>query len=128
MKLGLTINANLLVVRYIQYDKIFDYLKSTTVCAAAPVFNYVIRPQLTDVQLNTIKCAIETAYRFVGPPRWNEACRNYIIRELAKEYDLANEKFMSFYDNIFAELSEQYEEEAKVCKKHKEVVRITNQL
>lgn len=114
-------------ISYVIYDNllfsaIFNYLKS------APTVDYIIRPQLTDIQLNTIKYAIETVYRFIGPSQWKDSCRNYIITELAKEYDLANEKFILFYDDIFSELNDTYQEESKPNKTHRQAKKIISQI
>lgn len=102
------------------YNTIKNYLDNPGV-----LLNYIIKPELTDGQLNTIKCVIETMVRFMNTfivPNitfkenllFPEHIKKNIISELSKNYDIANLRFISYYDNIFAELDDNISNEFDV--------------
>jgi hypothetical protein len=100
---------------YVIYDKelfsaMTDYLNSEEM-----VLNYIIKPQLTDQQLNTIKCIIETTARLMSSTgtmtTFPDTLKKEIVRELSLTFDIANDKFISNYENIFVQLNDNLSEE-----------------
>jgi hypothetical protein len=114
------------------YNAARHYLKTPNI-----PLNYVIKPQLTDFQLNTIKCVIETSTRFMHfylicehdeyKIIFPESMKKDIILKLSNTFDTANDRFISFFENIFAELNDNLNDECEVSKP-KKAERIRNQI
>ena len=75
-------------------------------------FEYMVQPELSNLQLNTVKYVIETVTRFMNLDLQESGIKNKIIIELSKNYDVANDRFISFYENIFDDLYDNLDEES----------------
>ena len=107
------------------YDSIEDYLNSDR------NFQYSVRPELQDLQLNTIKYVIETMVRFMNLSSnlvlfLPTGIKEEIIVELSRNYNVANDKFIIFYENIFNDLQDNLNDESNV--NSKKVQRIRDQI
>lgn len=93
------------------YDTIKNYLT-----IPGTLLNYNIKPELTDNQLNTIKCVIETISRFMNNENFSfpEDIKRDIIIQLSKNFDIANNRFISYYETIFTELQDNLDDEVLV--------------
>lgn len=104
----------------ILYNSIINYINTDG------NFHIMKRPELTETQLNTVKHFIETVTRLnfteeEGKTRSPDKKR--IILRLSEEYDIANDKFIEYYENIFNDLDDNLNDEIKVNPKRIQKVR-----
>jgi hypothetical protein len=104
------------------YEAIMDFLNSDT------FFQYIVHPELSDLQLDTIRYAIETMSRFMNLDQPSRLfiptdIKEKIIIELSKNYDVANDRFISFYQIVFDDLSDNLKDESNVNPKKVDKIR-----
>lgn len=106
---------------YLHFDKsLFDEL-CRFIRDEAPEFNYKSKLTLSEFEHNAIKMGLETIIVLIlhckeSIPNFMTSLKLNLAVELSKDYDLATEEFIKWYEDLFVNLEERLKETLWIIK------------